>query len=354
MSRLTLVGVAAGCSTLLVACSPVWGQARERDRNAFCALRDPFRQINATYPRSTFRSIVRTIGPDARRAVSERLPFSLGFDELGQHTLYLVQREDRPVGLVHVRPEKDPTSRQRMEILWALDPDLRVRDFRFQRCYSRNRTSLETDAFRAQLRGKGFEELRRMLSKDGVRVDGARVRIARADEELAAAVLRCALKTIVVSKVVWAPDLARAERLRLLGQARRAFPEGRSVQRFATAYTAAVLERLEERKLGREAAIARDSVAALRVLGADGDLTGTVVKTHWRGLEPAITIWWAVDPDGSIARVLADEQWPTEEVAGAFGALAGRGLDDFEDCKTATELAAAEVLTVCSELMRAP
>ena len=71
-------------------CSAVHAQA-------FCALRDPNRQIYRLFPKATsYRSIVRTVGKDARREVGARLPFNLHFNELGRHTLYVPMRGDEP------------------------------------------------------------------------------------------------------------------------------------------------------------------------------------------------------------------------------------------------------------------
>ena len=64
--------------------------ADDLNAQAFCALRDPQRQINVLFPEATsFRSIVRTVDEAARSEVAERLPFSLHFNELGRHTLYV-------------------------------------------------------------------------------------------------------------------------------------------------------------------------------------------------------------------------------------------------------------------------
>ena len=74
---------------------------------AYCGLRDPVRNIYRIYPEAdAYRSIVRSVDKRTRTLVSERLPFTLHFNELAKHTVYVAVKETLPVGLVHVRSEK--------------------------------------------------------------------------------------------------------------------------------------------------------------------------------------------------------------------------------------------------------
>jgi hypothetical protein len=183
------------------------GLAGRVEAQAYCALRDPVRALNEFYPAASgYRSIVRTIGADAREAVGSALPFGLHLSELGKHTLYVAFDHDRPIGLVHVRSEKGEWGL--VEIAWSLDLELKVKGFRFQRCRSASRAALEQGAFEEQLSGKGFDELRAMLSEDGQSLGTGKLTVPEGAELLAGTVLRSALKTILVTKEVWAADLA--------------------------------------------------------------------------------------------------------------------------------------------------
>ena len=62
-----------------------------------CALRDPNRQIYRLFPKATsYRSIVRTVGKEARREVARACPSISTSMSLGGNTLYVPMRVTRP------------------------------------------------------------------------------------------------------------------------------------------------------------------------------------------------------------------------------------------------------------------
>ncbi len=307
---------------------------------AFCALRDPVRQIYLIYPGAdAHRSIVRSVGPKARHEVASQLPFGLHFNELGKHTLYVAAKSGRPMGLIHVRSEVGRWGL--MEIAWALDLDLRVRDFTFQRCRSRQRKKLSTKAFRANLIGKNLSELGALLTKSGK--SSSALKAPRGTEGLAAALVRSAMKTIVVTESVWKADLRI---LRLLDQGLRGFEGGASVQPVKQVYTQDVLHELRDRLAGNGSVFDRATVAVLRVINKDKKQIGIVVRTDWLVGAKKTVILWRIDMSG---KLLAINAAGAETLPSEFKALKGRALGSFEDCASPTELAAVEVLTL-SEL----
>ncbi len=183
----------------LAVSSPAWAQA-------YCALRDPTQVIHDLFPGDvSVRSQVRTVTDEVRQAVSSRFSGGLRHSELGQHTVYAIYREDVYVGYVHPRSEK--TRWGIVEIAWALDADLAVRDFRFQRCRDPSKTSLESQDFRAALRGAGEGDLRSMLDPEGAALTDRAPAVSDASRPLAIALIRSALRTIIVTDVVWGrPD----------------------------------------------------------------------------------------------------------------------------------------------------
>ena len=79
-------------SLLLLCFAP--REATSQSFEAFCALRDPGREIRLLAPDyESFRSLVRTITTESRAKILKEVPFSMHFDELGQHTLYEVNGE---------------------------------------------------------------------------------------------------------------------------------------------------------------------------------------------------------------------------------------------------------------------
>ena len=87
MKRLILIKLSA----LLIAGSI----AEAIQAQAYCALRDPVRQIGELYPGHSYVSHVGVVTTAARKEVSNRLPFTLHFNELGSHTLYAVGKGDQ-------------------------------------------------------------------------------------------------------------------------------------------------------------------------------------------------------------------------------------------------------------------
>lgn len=310
---------------------------------AYCALRDPVRQIYDLYPQATsFRSIVKTVDEKARDEVTENLFFQLHFNELGRHTLYVALKRNVPVGLVHVRSEKGKWGM--IEIAWAMDFDYRIVDFRFQRCRDPKRRAIDTDEFRTQIIGKNIEELQSMLTADGREIVPGSLLVTDPAKGLATSVLRSALKTIVVTKSVWKDDV-RSLRMAALGLS--AFPGGVSVTSIADIYSEPVLRALED-AVAIGSAIDRDATIVLCIQDKDNILLGMAVWTSW-SIEPEhISMWWIVSPDLLIRDIIPENVPGDSLIVESFLSLKGRSLNDFRDCATAVELAGTEVLMICT------
>ncbi len=315
---------------------------------AFCSLRDPVRQIQSIYPKASFETIVDVVDSEARVAVSRNLPLELHFNELGQHTLYNVLVNRSTVGLVHVRPEKYRYGI--MEVLWAFDSDLRIHDFRMQRCRSANANLIDRKEFRDQIVGRGFAGIRDLLVEDCSRLKPGKLNVRQSEQDLAAAVLRCALKTLVVTRVVWKN---RVERLRLVSMAKHArkfFPNGKSYRTAVVPYTKRVQDELTQERVEKELDIRRDSVAILQVVDVNGGVAGNIVSADWEKMPVDRVLYWVVGQDGSIVDITVGNGWPSEEIAGLFQRMRGKNLAALKDCKTAAELAATEILVLLAEI----
>ena len=55
------------------------------------------------------------------------------------------------------------------EIVWALDLNLDIVDFHFQRCRGKGCGAVESEPFKEQLLGKGYDDLITMVSDDGAK-----------------------------------------------------------------------------------------------------------------------------------------------------------------------------------------
>ena len=181
---------------LMLASPALFGQA-------FCGLRDPVAMIEIMYPNyDNYQSIVRHIGDEVRNKVSERLPgMPLHFGELGEHTLYVIKQDKQVLGLVHVRSEQSEWGL--VEIAWAINLDLSIKDFAFQRCRSRSREVFEQQPARQYFNGKNLASLITDFNfTEGMPFPHYYEAVGVSDP-LADVVLKCGLKTLLVTQLVW-------------------------------------------------------------------------------------------------------------------------------------------------------
>jgi len=174
---------------------------------AYCSLRDPVAQIAQLYPQKTNQlSIVKEVNTDVRNLVKMALPKNdLHFSELGKHTLYVAMSGKKPLGYVHVRSEQSDWGL--VEIVWAIDKQLRITNFAFQRCRSPKKQLINDSNFKAMLIGRNYEQLKLLLSDDGITANKLLLDKAEYAPELANVVLRCALKTLLITDILWAQEL---------------------------------------------------------------------------------------------------------------------------------------------------
>ncbi len=311
---------------------------------AYCALRDPTKRIYESYPDATsYRSLVRTVDQEVRQHVSQKLPFTIHFNELGRHTLYLPVKGDQPIGLVHARSEASNWGLS--EIVWSLNPDLTVKDFQFQRCRSRKRSAVETDAFKRQLIGKEFRQLKAMLSEDGNSLAEGKVTTSADSKELAAIVIRSALKTIAVTEFTWKQELMVIQPLYHVNQA---FPETTRIEKINQPYTESVVQAFRsafKTSSGKDSSsIQREQVELYKSIAADGQAGGFVARTPWEMDGTRLNLWWYIRKDGVISDVKSQGGWPTTKTEKAFESAVGLASDQLQKCSTAAEIAGAEVL----------
>lgn len=177
--------------------------------DAYCSLRDPVAQIQQLYPQKTNQlSIVKTVDTSTRNLVKLALPSNdLHFSELGRHTLYVAMKNTEALGYVHVRSEQSKWGL--VEIIWALDKDLKIKDFTFQRCRSPKKKILDNEDFKNVFIGKNYEELKTLLNSDGITANNILLDKSKDAPELASVVLRCALKTLLITNILWGEELKK-------------------------------------------------------------------------------------------------------------------------------------------------
>ena len=307
---------------------------------AYCALRDPNRQIFELFPEAdSYRSIVRTIDEETRSAMLDELPFTLHFNELGRHTLYVANKDGEALGLVHLRSEAGTWGL--VEVAWALDLDLRVTGFAFQRCREPGSAEVESAAVRNALRGKGLDELRPLLSEDGSRLARRALPFEGAAADRGLVVVRNALKTVSVTALAWGDDVVQL-------RAREAAARLGSLGKLAPVelYDHVDLEELAS-KLGAESVgVLRAEVRAWDALGPKGAPLGRVILTPWEHAGERIDVWWTLDTEHRVRAVESRAGWPLEEMAPVFRSLVGKTEPDLCGCSGPVELLGHEVLFV--------
>ncbi len=173
---------------------------------AFCALRDPVNSIYQLYPNATsYQSIVRTVNQQTREHIITHLPnFNLHFSEMGRHTLYVALQDGQKIGYIHVRSEQSQWGL--VEVAWALNLDLSVKDFVFQRARDPSRKYLETPDFKGQLIGRDFNTLRTLI--DSPFAEFSTPLFTNKDAlKLVTVVIKSAMKTVLITEQAWNDDL---------------------------------------------------------------------------------------------------------------------------------------------------
>ena len=159
-SRRAAPALVAASILLVGGIAPTWADA------PYCSLRDPSHQIYEMYPAATgYRSVVREINNETQVAVGEQIPFRLLQGELGQHTLYVPVDGGDPLGYIQIRSEL--TEWGLAEIVWALNIELEVMDFRFQRCRGRACKSVLDTGLKELLKDQDQASLIALLDDDG-------------------------------------------------------------------------------------------------------------------------------------------------------------------------------------------
>lgn len=173
---------------------------------AYCALRDPVNSIYQLYPNATgYQSIVRTVNQQTREHIITHLPdFNLHFSEMGRHTLYVALQNGQKIGYVHVRSEQSQWGL--VEVAWALNLDLSVKDFVFQRARNPSRKYLETTDFKSQFSGRNFNALKTLIKSPFAEFSSPLFTNSDA-LKLASVVVQSAMKTVLITKQAWSEDL---------------------------------------------------------------------------------------------------------------------------------------------------
>lgn len=314
---------------LLIFCagtSPAWA--------AYCSLRDPISAIHTLFPdASQHRSIVSAIGNNERNQIAERLPFTLHFNELGRHTLFVAQQGEIPLGFVHARSESSEWGL--IEIAWGVTLDLKIEGFYFQRCRSSKCNDELLQDVSADLKGKTLDEIRMLLSPDGSTLVESMASKYNKNRTLVLSIIRSALKTVATTEYGWAEDISLLQR--------RAFAmQGLGSSR-AIDLLPITRDELEEQSVLADFApvyafVDKPSLKAFRVMENDIEVARLVDAT-WKFKGQSGSFSWLFARSGEVLSIKNHNPMPDSDTDLAFSRLRGKNLSDPKNCEDGAALA---------------
>lgn len=310
----------------LVAAMLLVGFSNQAFGQANCALRNPDRQIYEIFPEATsYRTLESEVNRENRPTLENEIGSPLAPTDLGTHSAYVVLNGTVPIGFVHARTEIG--SRGSIELVWAMDIDLTIADFRVQRSRERQTNAIKSDSFRGELVGRNLTDLRDLLTSGNDDIDLAALNVPANAAGIAHTIVLCALKTRVITEQAFRDSIFPAQ---MLAHVHRAFADVGKVTRVRTPFSSDVLESIRQ-KLGRDTDQADlSTIDVLRVRVANGSEIGILVRADWNAYPENPECWWAVLGDGTMrSATIAGRKYAA--VRQDFQGFQGRKLDAIDD-----------------------
>ena len=314
---------------------------------ANCALRNPRRQIEEIFPDYTnLKSVIATIDKDLKAEIERVLGSELTISDVGKHTAYIVLKGDVPIGIVHARTETG--ARGSIELVWAMDLDMRIKDFRVQRSRDKHTDVIKSDDFRNQMAGRDLSDLRKLLTAGNDDIDLAALEIPASARAIAHAAVLCGVKTRIITDEAFHETILPA---RLRGLAHRYFPGTARVTRISVPYPESAVDAVTRAIATAPRQLDPDSFAILRAFDAADRPLGMLALADWTSHPGRPETWWAVATNGTIREILVvgdvdeDTRARLSELRGSdLPALTGRTPDTSD----APSRCGVEVLAVLS------
>jgi hypothetical protein len=295
--------------------------------SAYCSLRDPVSAINTLYPNSTHhRSITREVDRESRDHVSKRLPFTLLFNELGKHTLYVVMNEKMPLGFIHARSELSDFGL--IEIVWAINPDMTIKDSYFQRCRNKKcRDAAFIADIKSLINNKSFAQLNALVKQESPSPKA----FTQDHVGLKQAIIKSALKTIAVTESVWAEDVDDARRHHL------AYTQFGMDQELTIT---AAIDDLRYQKIRKEMTFSMVYPSSIKTyqISSAKEKIGAMVYAKWEQYGHSGAFNWVFDNTGTVLNIQPSQPWQNAEIAQEFSKTLGKNVSNEDQCNTATEL----------------
>ncbi len=296
---------------------------------AYCSLRDPIAAINMLYPDASHHlSITKEVNRHSRDKISERLPFTLLFNELGKHTLYAVMQDKIPLGFIHARSEL--TDSGLIEVVWAINLDMTIKDSYFQRCRDpKSKDPIFIADMKKRIQGKSFTQLLALI-------EGHQSEFSSDSPDLISAVTKSALKTIAVTEFVWEKDIKEFRRKALVHS---------RFDKKEVDISHRDISQIDIKNKIVFSMLLEDTIRVYNV-SSNKEKIGILVHAEWSQYEFSGGFNWLFSPDGEILNITPDKPWPNNEIAKEFTKALGRNIKNEEHCTTAIELAGSKLFRV--------
>ncbi len=333
---------------LLVAAVVLTGFSSRVHAQANCSLRNPDRQIYAIFPDATsYRTIEAEVNQENRPELEREIGSPLAPTDLGTHSAYIVLKGKVPLGFVHARSEIG--SRGSVELVWAMDVDLTIIEFRVQRSRERQTKTIESDAFRSKIVGSNLADLRALMSNGNDEVDLAALGIAADSASIAHTAVLCAIKTRVITEYCFWKPVASAQ---ILAHAHQNFDDVGKVTKIRTPFSSTVLDSIKQ-QLGREPnQVDPATIDVFRIRGEEGNDVGILVRTNWKVLPDSPDGWWAIQHDGTLTRatVIGRAFAPQQQKLQSFQ---GKNFDEIDPDTTESVVSSQRLVREVLAIVRA-
>ncbi len=310
--------------------------------NAYCSLRDPVVAIHNLFPTaSNHKSIVKIVGKDARVALKDVLPFTLHFNELGKHTLYVALRGNDAKGFIHARTEL--TEKGLVEIAWALNLDLSVEDFYIQRCRNVACKDENIKFLRQYIKNKSFEEVLAIYHLKDTLFSEELSHKTEEVQSLVRSIIQSALKTMVVTELVWGDDI---EKISSLAFAKQHYPHASNAKKIRTSLSKVELKKIQQ-KFGNDVNyINHETVNSFKITDDNQNTLAYFVKAGWNAGKNSGKFSWLISPLGKVMAVRPNSSWPNLEIESSFNTVVGQNIKSPSNCSTFAEVAISELFHV--------
>ena len=316
------------CSVLML----IWPSAQ----GAFCSLRNPVAVIQSLYPEADHhRSLVKTIDRDIRDSISKRLPFTLHFNELGRHTLYVAQRQDTPLGLVHARSEV--TEWGLVEVAWAISTNLKIEGFYFQRCRSSACTEDLRQQLSDELSGKSLDQILLLLTPDGKALTAELATKFQQNQSIVLSTIRSGLKTLAATEYGWYDDIAE---LRRRSMAIGWLDKEQGIKLLPVENSELDAIQVPEAIAPVYTFVEQSSIKAFRVMADEAEVARLVDAT-WRYNGQSGNFSWLFSQAGEILAIEYLHPLPDQNTELSFNQLLGQDVVSVKNCAGAAQMASS-------------